>query len=94
MAGRLGLFQRCGQTFLPRSVDGTGARNQKGNVLRRDAHHPGGGLEIAQEWLDVNLLGQEADRHADAFYGYYTLHTLRDGRITGMLNVHGTTGQV
>lgn len=55
---------------------------------------PGEAVEIAQEWLDSNLPGQEADEHADAFYGYYTLHTLQDGRITGMLSVHGTTGQV
>jgi hypothetical protein len=26
--------------------------------------------------------------------GYYTIHTLRDGKIEGMLSVHGTTGQV
>jgi hypothetical protein len=49
---------------------------------------------IAQEWLDLNLPGTQAEEHADAFYGYYTLHTLQDGRISGMLSVHGTTGQV
>ena len=30
----------------------------------------------------------------DPFYGYYTLHTLNDGEIEGMLSVNGTTGQV
>ena len=30
----------------------------------------------------------------DPFYGYYTLHFLKDGRIEGMLSVHGNTGQV
>ncbi len=29
-----------------------------------------------------------------AFYGYYTLHVLRDGEITGMLSVHGQSGWV
>ena len=30
----------------------------------------------------------------DAFYGYYTLHTLRDGQIEGMLSVNGYRGGV
>lgn len=51
-------------------------------------------LEIAQEWLDANLPGVTVEDHADPFYGYYTIHTLADGEIEGMLSVHGTTGQV
>ncbi len=51
-------------------------------------------VNIAQQWLDLNLPGVQAEEHADAFYGYYTLHTLQNGRIAGMLSVHGTTGQV
>jgi len=31
---------------------------------------------------------------ADAFPGYYTLHTLRDGQVEGMLSVDATTGDV
>jgi len=31
---------------------------------------------------------------ADRFYGYYTLHVLKDGQIYGMLSVNGYTGQV
>ena len=30
----------------------------------------------------------------DAFYGYYNLHTLRDGQIEGMLSVNGYRGGV
>ena len=45
-------------------------------------------VEIAQRWLDRNRPGILADEHADTFYGYYTVHTLQDGRV------HGTTGQV
>ena len=30
----------------------------------------------------------------DQFYGYYTIHILRDGKIYGMLSVNGYTGQV
>jgi len=49
--------------------------------------------EIAQRWLDANLPGREAGE-ADEFYGYYTLHFLKDGEIDGMLSVHGGSGDV
>ena len=49
--------------------------------------------EIAQAWLDGNLPGREAG-DADAFYGYYTFHFLKDGTIDGMLSVHGSSGDV
>lgn len=51
-------------------------------------------LEIAQRWLDAYRPGVTVEEHADPFYGYYTIHTLKDGQIEGMLSVHGTTGQV
>lgn len=47
----------------------------------------------AQLWLDANLPGRTAGE-ADAFYGYYTLHFLKDGQIDGMLSVHGSSGDV
>ena len=47
----------------------------------------------AQQWLDANLPGRQAGE-ADPFYGYYTLHYLRDGEIEGMLSVHGGSGDV
>ncbi len=51
-------------------------------------------VTIANRWLERNRPGIRADEHVDPFYGYYTIHTLRDGEIEGMLSVHGTTGQV
>jgi hypothetical protein len=48
---------------------------------------------VAQRWLDANLPGREAGE-ADAFYGYYTLHFVKDGQIEGMLSVHGSSGEV
>ena len=51
-------------------------------------------IETAQRWLDDNRPGVAAEAHADPFYGYYTIHTEKDGAIEGMLSVHGTTGQV
>lgn len=50
-------------------------------------------LNIAQRWLDTYRPGTTVESHADPFYGYYTIHTLRDGTISGMLSVHGATGQ-
>jgi hypothetical protein len=51
-------------------------------------------IELAQEYLDTARPGTTADEEADAFYGYYTLHVLNDGQVTGMLSVNGDTGQV
>ena len=31
---------------------------------------------------------------AEAFYGYYTLHILKNGQVEGMLSVNGYTGAV
>jgi len=55
---------------------------------------PGEAIEIAQRWLDTYRSGVTVEEHADPFYGYYTVHTLSDGEIEGMLSVHATTGQV
>ena len=49
-------------------------------------------LEIAQGFLDSSYQGSQAeDPHP--FYGYYTVHTLRDGEIFGMLSVNQYTGE-
>lgn len=49
--------------------------------------------QIAQSWLDRQSSGNLAGT-PDAFYGYYTFHFQRNGRIAGMLSVNGYTGQV
>jgi len=51
-------------------------------------------LQIAQRWLDTYRPGVTVEEHAGPFYGYYTIHTLGNGEIEGMLSVHGATGQV
>jgi len=48
---------------------------------------------IAQQWLDANQAGNTAEK-PDAFYGYYTVHFQRDGKINGMLSVNAFNGQV
>ena len=54
---------------------------------------PDGAAQIAQGWLDQRGGGYSAGT-PDAFYGYYTFHFLKDGRIAGMLSVNGASGQV
>ncbi len=51
-------------------------------------------LQYAQKWLDENMPGTTAADEADAFYGYYTIHTLKDGKVSGMLSVNGYSGTV
>lgn len=49
--------------------------------------------QIADDWLADQDEGLTSEDPAQ-FPGYYTLHTVRDGEITGMLSVHDTTGDV
>ena len=49
--------------------------------------------QVAQQYLDTFMSGATADE-PETFYGYYTLHVLKDGKVVGMLSVNGTTGQV
>jgi hypothetical protein len=49
--------------------------------------------QAAQRWLDQNQSGSTTEA-PDAFYGYYTMHSLKEGSVTGMLSVNGYTGQV
>jgi hypothetical protein len=48
---------------------------------------------IAQRWLDGQRPGLSAG-DAEVFPGYYTLHTLRDGNVVGMMSVNAYTGAV
>ena len=48
----------------------------------------------ADRWLDTNLPGTTLADQADAFYGYYTIHVVTDGQVSGMLSVNGDSGQV
>jgi hypothetical protein len=49
--------------------------------------------ELAQQFLGTNLPGVTVGE-AEVFYGYYTLHTLKNGEIEGMLSVNGYDGVV
>jgi hypothetical protein len=51
-------------------------------------------VEIATNYLAQSLPDLQVDEHAELFPGYYTLHTLEDGEVVGMLSVNGYTGAV
>lgn len=51
-------------------------------------------LEIAQDYLDEVYPGTQISDEITQFYGYYTIDTVRDGVINGMLSVNGYSGQV
>jgi len=78
--GRYGMHGRGGRMM--------GRANERNRIAPQEA------LQIAQRWLGTHRAGVKAEEHADPFYGYYTIHTVKEGQIEGMLSVHGTTGQV
>ena len=51
-------------------------------------------VSIANNYLARNDTALKADDHADQFYGYYTIHTLENNQVVGMLSVNGYSGQV
>jgi hypothetical protein len=50
--------------------------------------------QYAQEFLDTRLPGTRVEEGVDTFYGYYTIHVMKDGKVYGMLGVNGYTGWV
>lgn len=50
-------------------------------------------IDIANQFLSEVYPGSSAE-DVHPFYGYYTLHTVRDGEIFGMLSVNQYTGEV
>ena len=50
--------------------------------------------QLAQEFLDARLPGTKVEEGTDTFYGYYTIHVMKDGKVYGMLGVNGYTGWV
>jgi hypothetical protein len=54
---------------------------------------PAEAVTAAQRWLDEQRPGLTAGE-AEQFPGYYTLHTLRGGKIVGMMSVNASTGAV
>jgi len=54
---------------------------------------PAEATRLAGQWLREQRRGLSV-HEAEAFPGYFTLHTLRDGKIVGMMSVNAYTGAV
>ena len=76
-------FSRMGGPMM-----GRGNPNAPMTVSETDA------VAIANRWLAAQGSSWATEDHPDRFPGYYTLHTLDNGKITGMLSVNGYGGQV
>ncbi len=82
-------------------MGGSGMMDQSGMMGDSYQANPDGRMpvdpeqakQVANDYLDRVSPGAKAVE-PDAFYGYYTLHTERDGEITGMLSVNGYSGEV
>jgi hypothetical protein len=55
---------------------------------------PAEARKYAQAFLDTNLPSTTAEEDPATFYGHYTLHVEKDGKVLGMLGVNGYTGAV
>jgi hypothetical protein len=83
MRGMMGGYG--GRGFTPDPAQ-TGAANMQVSPVEAAG--------AAQAYLDTYLPGAEVDEQPDRFYGYYTLHILEDGEVTGMLSVNGYSAEV
>lgn len=76
-----------GPAMMWNTLYGTMSRNDTPAQLSADQAE-----QVAQQWADDHDGLTVAE--AEAFPGYYTLHTLRQDRIEGMLSVNADTGDV
>ncbi len=81
------IFPERGPNMMWNTKYGHMNRNTQTTVTGKQA------VEYAQKFLDRELPGTKV-AEADAFYGYYTLEVLKDGKIYGMLSVNSNTGAV
>jgi hypothetical protein len=89
-----GVGPEMGPNMMWNERYGMHSQGMMGRASEVNTVAPEEALTIASRWLDSNRPTVTVEEHADPFYGYYTIHTLENGEIEGMLSVHGTTGQV
>jgi hypothetical protein len=88
MMGGSGYGGMMGGSGYGSGSAGSGTTSTATNVTMEYAR------SFAQRWLDRNEPGVKVETGGDAFPGYYTLETLRGGKITGMISVNASTGAV
>ena len=91
--GMGGMMGSNGGGMMGSPVDLSVDSSAQGNAGNKMPINPEGAREIADDYLDRVSPGTQAGE-AETFYGYYTLHTERDGRIIGMLSVNGYSGEI
>jgi hypothetical protein len=79
--------------YGPAMMWNTGYGMHRGAAARPARISPAEAQAAAQRWLDDQRPGLNA-AEPEEFPGYVTLHTLRDGKITGMMSVNTATGAV
>jgi len=87
MMGAQGAGGMMGQGADPNGGGGPRSGSSRSSVSAAEAE------QIAGRWLADSNSGLTVQT-ADAFPGYYTLHTMRGEAIAGMLSVNATTGAV
>jgi hypothetical protein len=90
VAGNLGWPRRGGMMGPGRMMRGLSVPDATSEM----PVSPQEAVEAAQAYLERYLPGASVGDEVDTFYGYYTLHILRDGGTAGMLSVNGYTRQV
>jgi hypothetical protein len=73
--------------------DGPGQTTRPGAPAAEMTVSPEQAREIADAYVGRVSPGTRAGE-AERFYGYYTLHTEKDGEVTGMLSVNGYSGEI
>lgn len=81
--------------MMGRGMMGWGYGNTQGTAGEMTVT-PEEAIKLAQDYLNQASWaeGLTVGDEVDPFYGYYTLHVLKDGKVAGMLSVNGYTGQV
>ena len=90
---KYGHMGRGGMTLAPHASAGVGSwfNQQPSSKLTVT---PDQARQYAQAYLDQAQPGPKVGEDIVQFYGYYTLHTFKDGKEFGMLSVNGYSGQV
>jgi hypothetical protein len=88
MMGGTGYGGMMGGSGSGPTSAGSGATSTAASVSLADAH------SRAQAWLNSDEPGVSVETGGDTFPGYYTLETMKAGRVNGMISVNATTGTV
>jgi hypothetical protein len=93
MSGGRGSGGMMGPGMMGGSPSASATQNPQSTTGAKMTVSPDRARKIANAYLSRVSPGTRAEE-AERFYGYYTLHTEKEGEITGMLSVNGYSGEV